>query len=241
MNPFKLLVLSVFTVLALTTSNAPAQKKDSVYTYKNPSANGTGKVYMGREIAGIMSFDGVAWLERNSRSKEENTDLAISRLPVLKNSIVADIGAGSGFYTFRIAPKVSEGKVYAVEIQNDAIAYLKNKATELKASNVVVIKGAEKSPNLPEGSIDLAIMVDVYHELLYPQEFLQSIKRALRPKGRLLLLEYKQEDPAVAIKPEHKMSVKQVEKELGANGFRFVQNGQFMPIQHFLVFERAPK
>lgn len=221
--------------------NAIAQKKDSIYSYKTPSANGTGKVYMGREIAGIMSFDGVAWLERNSRSKEENTDLAISNLPVSKNSVVADIGAGSGFYTFRIAPKVSEGKVYAVEIQDDAIDYLKDKAAELKANNVIVIKGAEKSPNLPDGSIDLAIMVDVYHELLYPQEFLQGIKQTLKPKGRLLLLEYKQEDPGVAIKPEHKMSVKQVEKELSANGFKLVQNGQFMPIQHFLVFEKVPK
>jgi ubiquinone/menaquinone biosynthesis C-methylase UbiE len=196
---------------------------------------------MGREISGIMSFDGVAWLERNSRSKEENTDLAISRLPVSKNSIVADIGAGSGFYTFRIAPKVSEGEVYTVEIQDDAISYLKKKTSELKADNVTVIKGTEKSPELPDGSVDLAIMVDVYHELLYPREFLQAIKRALKPKGRLLLLEYKQEDPAVAIKPEHKMSVKQVQKELTANGFRLVQNGQFMPIQHFLVFEKVPK
>ncbi|HMI02681.1 MAG TPA: class I SAM-dependent methyltransferase [Pedobacter sp.] len=241
MNFFKILVLLVLAVPALKTSSAFAQKKDSVYTYKTPSANGTGKVYMGREIAGIMSFDGMAWLERNSRSKEENTDLAISRLPVSKNGVVADIGAGSGFYTFRIAPKVSGGKVYAVEIQDDAVAYLKNKATELKTDNVTVIKGAEKSPNLPDGSIDLAIMVDVYHELLYPKEFLQAIKRALKSKGKLLLLEYKQEDPAVAIKPEHKMSVSQVEKELTANGFHLVQNGQFMPIQHFLVFEKLPK
>jgi ubiquinone/menaquinone biosynthesis C-methylase UbiE len=241
MNIYKILVLLVLTVPTLGTNSAFAQEKDSVYTYKTPSANGTGKVYMGREIAGIMSFDGVAWLERNSRSKEENTDLAISRLPVSKNSTVADIGAGSGFYTFRIAPKVNEGKVYAVEIQDDAIAYLKEKAAELKAYNVTVIKGTNKSPNLPDGLVDLAIMVDVYHELLYPQEFLQSIKRALKPKGRLLLLEYKQEDPAVAIKPEHKMSVKQVEKELTANGFRLIQNGQFMPIQHFLVFEKLPK
>lgn len=241
MNSFKILVLLVLFVPALKASSAFAQKKDSVYTYKTPSANGTGKVYMGREIAGIMSFDGVAWLERNSRSKEENTDLAISRLPVSRNSIVADIGAGSGFYTFRIAPKVSDGKVYAVEIQDDAIAYLKKKAAELKADNVTVIKGTDKSPNLPEGSVDLAVMVDVYHELLHPQEFLQAIKRALMSKGRLLLLEYKQEDPAVAIKPEHKMSVKQIEKELGANGFRLIQNGQFMPIQHFLVFEKVPK
>ncbi len=235
MKRFKWIAVSCLLIVAVT---ATAQKPNAIYTNKKPSANGTGKVYMGREIAEIMSFEGVSWLERNTRSKEENTDLAISKLPVAKNSVVADIGAGSGFYTFRIAPKVSEGKVYAVEIQDDAITYLQKKATELNTKNVMVIKGAEQSPNLPDGSIDLAIMVDVYHELMYPHEFLQAIKRALRPKGKLLLIEYKQEDPAVAIKEEHKMSVKQVSKELKANGYHLIQNGQFMPIQHFLVFQR---
>ncbi|RZM22183.1 MAG: class I SAM-dependent methyltransferase [Pedobacter sp.] len=235
MKSFKWIIV---TCLAFTAANALAQKPKTIYSYKQPSANGTGKVYMGREIAEIMSFEGVSWLERNTRSKEENTDLAISKLPVASNSVVADIGAGSGFYTFRIAPKVPEGKVYAVEIQNDAITYLQKKAAELNTKNVMVIKGAEKSPNLPDGSIDLAIMVDVYHELMYPHEFLQAIKRALKPKGKLLLIEYKQEDPAVAIKEEHKMSVRQVSKELKANGYHLVQNGQFMPIQHFLVFQR---
>jgi len=235
MNTFKLLI-SFFCFLIAEV--ASAQEKDNVYSYKTPSANGTGKVYMDREIANIMSFDGVSWLERNSRSKEENTNLAISKLPLRENSIVADVGAGSGFYTFRIAPIVIKGKVYAVEIQDDAIAYLKNKAVELKANHVTVIKGAEKSPNLPDNSIDLVIMVDVYHELLYPKEFLKSIRRSLKTKGKLLLLEYKAEDPAVAIKPEHKMTVKQVDKELSANGFKLVQNGEFMPLQHFLLFQK---
>lgn len=235
MKSFNWIAVSCLLTVAVT---ATAQKPKAIYSYKEPSANGTGKVYMGREIAEIMSFEGVSWLERNTRSKEENTDLAISKLPVAKNSVVADIGAGSGFYTFRIAPKVIEGKVYAVEIQDDAITYLQKKTAELNTKNVMVIKGAEKSPNLPDGSIDLAIMVDVYHELMYPHEFLQAIKRALKPKGKLLLIEYKQEDPTVAIKEEHKMSVHQVSKELKANGYHLVQNGQFMPIQHFLVFQR---
>jgi precorrin-6B methylase 2 len=213
-----------------------AQQVTNGYGSKKPSANGTGKVYMGREIAQVMSFEGVSWLERNSRSKEENTDLAISRLPVTKNSIVADIGAGSGFYTFRIAPKVKQ--IYAVEIQDDALKFLKDRSKELKLDNVAVLKGSERSAGLPENNIDLAFMVDVYHELLYPKEVLQSIHKSLKPKGKLVLIEYKGEDPEVAIKEEHKMTVRQVTKELKANGFKLIQNGQFMPIQHFLVFEK---
>jgi ubiquinone/menaquinone biosynthesis C-methylase UbiE len=213
-----------------------AQKNNTSYTSKQPSSNGTGKVYMGREIAQVMSFEGVSWLERNTRSKEENTELAISKLPIGKTSVVADIGAGSGFYTFRIAPKVKQ--IFAVEIQDDALMYLKAKSKELNRNNVVVIKGTEKSAELPENSVDLAFMVDVYHELLFPKEVLQSIKKSLKPKGKLLLIEYKGEDPQVAIKEEHKMTVKQVTKELNANGFKLVQNGQFMPIQHFLVFQK---
>ncbi|MGY4386273.1 precorrin-6B methylase 2 [Pedobacter sp. UYP24] len=226
-------------VLLMTTGSfCNEQKQESPYTTKAPSSNGTGKVYMGREIAQVMDFAGVSWLERNTRSKEENTNLTIAKLPLTKSSVVADIGAGSGFYTFRIADKVPNGKVYAVEIQDDAIAYLKNKASEKGINNVIVVKGNEKTTNLPAGTIDLAFMVDVYHELLYPQEVLQSLKKALKPGGKLLLIEYRGEDPEVNIKKEHKMTVKQVKKELEANGFKLIQNGQFLPIQHFLLFEK---
>lgn len=212
---------------------------ESSYTFKKPSANGTGKVYLGREIAHVMSFEGVDWLERNSRTQEENTILAVASLPIKSNSVVADIGAGSGFYTFRVAQRIPKGKVYAVEIQNDAIAYLKKKALEDKLANVEVIKGTEISPNLPLNSIDLAFMVDVYHELAHPVAYLAALSKALKPGGRLLLLEYKEEDPAVAIKAEHKMSVKQAKKELAANGFKLVKNGTFLPLQHFLLFEKT--
>jgi len=230
--------LKYLTLILLFTQDfaALAQQSDSSYTMKKPSANGTGKVYLGREIAQVMSFEGVEWLERNTRSQEENTNLAISKLPINKNSVVADIGAGSGFYTFRIAPKVKQ--VYAVEIQDDALNYLKDRSKALKLDNVTVVKGSETTPGLPENSIDLAIMVDVYHELRYPKETLQALKKSLKPSGKLLLIEYRAEDPQVAIKEEHKMSVSQVTKELAANGFELVQNGQFMPIQHFLVFQR---
>jgi ubiquinone/menaquinone biosynthesis C-methylase UbiE len=210
----------------------------NIYTYKQPDADGTGKVYMGREIASVMSFEGVSWLERNTRQQEENTSLAIAKLPLSKNTVVADVGAGSGYYTFRMAPKVPLGKVYAVEIQDDALNYLRQRSKALKLANVIVVKGTEKSPGLPENAIDLAIMVDVYHELSNPYEVLQSLKNSLKPKGKLLLLEYRGEDPEVAIKKTHKMTVVQVQKELKASGFHLIKNSQFMPIQHYLLFEK---
>ncbi|MBG6233802.1 ubiquinone/menaquinone biosynthesis C-methylase UbiE [Pedobacter sp. CAN_A7] len=230
-----LLIPFCFLIVVHTTS----AQEQSPYTFKKPSANGTGKVYMGREIAQVMSFDGVEWLERNSRMREENITLALASLPLKSNSVVADVGAGSGFYTFRVARRISEGKVYAVEIQDHAIAYLKKKAVDDRLDNVKVIKGTEITPNLPANSIDLAFMVDVYHELQHPKAYLEALSRALKPNGQLLLLEYKEEDPTVGIKPEHKMSVRQVKKELEASGFKLVRNGTFLPLQHFLLFEKT--
>ncbi|RYD94545.1 MAG: methyltransferase [Sphingobacteriales bacterium] len=230
-----LLLLTACLVAAGFTQTAP---QDSIYTYKTASRDGTGKWYKGREIAHFMDFAGAAWLERNTRQKEENTNLAIQKLPMNAGSIIADIGAGTGYYTFRIADKVPKGKVYAVEIQDDAITYLKNKAGQRDQKNVAVVKGGEKSPNLPANAVDLAIMVDVYHELSYPQEMLQAIRRSLKPGGKLLLLEYRAEDPKVSIKPLHKMTVEQVNKELAANGFKLVQRENFLPMQHYLVYQK---
>lgn len=236
-NRIVILFLGLFLMVV---SEVLAQKTNApVYTYKTPSYDGIGKVYMGREISFVMGFEGMSWLERRSREQEESVSLAIKNLPVTESSVVADIGAGSGHYTFKIAPKVPKGKIYAVEIQDQAINYLKAKSKELGLSNVVPVMGTEKSANLPAASIDLAIMVDVYHELEFPVEMLASIRQSLKPGGKLLLIEFRGEDPEVAIKPLHKMTVKQAKKELTANGFKLVQNGQFMKIQHFLVFEKV--
>jgi len=235
-----ILFLSFFFLSVFCYAQNP-QKEISgkeIYSYKTPDRDGTGKVYMGREISQVMNFMGMAWLERATRPQEENTELAIKNLPITKQSVVADIGAGSGYYTFRIAKRVPEGLVYAVEIQDPAIKYLEEKSKELKFDHVKTIKGSEKSPNLPENAIDLALMVDVYHELLYPHEVLQEIRKSLKADGKLLLIEYRGEDPKVMIKPLHKMTVDQVTKELNANGFKLIQNGQFMNVQHFLVFEK---
>lgn len=231
-----MLIRPAFLLLLNLLLTYPFQ--DSVYQHKNASDGGTGKVYFDREIARIMDFSGSAWLERKTRQTEEHSDLTIEKLPIDQNSVVADIGAGTGYYTFKICNKVQQGRVYAVEVQDDAVNYLKNKVGQLDIKNVTVIKGKEQSPELPENSIDLAMMVDVYHELLYPHEMLQNIRKALKAKGKLLLIEYKAEDPKVEIRPLHKMSVKQVSKELEANGFHLVQDGEFLPIQHFLLFEK---
>jgi ubiquinone/menaquinone biosynthesis C-methylase UbiE len=211
---------------------------DSVYTFKTPHPDGTGKVYMGREIAHVMSASGAGWLERSTRQQEEDAEAAIAALPLSPGSAVADIGAGSGYYTFRIARRVPQGKVYAVEVQDEFVASLKARVQREGASNVTVIKGGEQHPNLPDSSLDLAIMVDVYHELAYPQEMLQAVHKALRPGGKLLLLEYRAEDPAIPIKALHKLSVAQAKKELAASGFLLAENREFLPIQHYLLFRK---
>ncbi|GAB2483464.1 class I SAM-dependent methyltransferase [Algoriphagus taiwanensis] len=235
--------LLFFLCFALSCSGQSSSKKskEEVYTYKNASFDGIGKVYMGREISFVMGFEGMSWLERSSREKEENVSKAIENLPVEPNSVVADIGAGSGYFTFRIAPRVPEGKVYAVEIQDSAIKYLSSKSKELGFSQVEPIMGTETSPNLPENTVDVALMVDVYHELEYPVEMLAGIRKALKPKGKLILIEYRGEDDWIPIKPLHKMTVNQAKIELEANGFKLVQNGKFLSIQHFLVFEQVAK
>ena len=238
MFKFRSAFLLLIPLLCAVSTSRSNQQQDNVYTYKTASDGGTGKFYYGREIAHIMDFSGSAWLERNTRQVEENANLVISKLPLNDNSVVADIGAGTGYYTFKIYNQVSKGKIYAEEIQTDAVNYLKNKAGQLGAMNVIVVKGNEKSPELPENSIDLALMVDVYHELSYPHEMLQSIRKSLKLKGKLLLLEYRAEDPKVDIKPLHKMSVKQANKELTANGFHLVEDGEFLPIQHYLIYEK---
>lgn len=231
------IALFVFILFSFTQCNSQtSRKEDSIYTYKKASPDGTGKWYMGREIAYVMGASGAAWLERDDRQKEENTEQAIKNMKLKPTDVVADVGAGSGYYSFRIARLVPNGKVYAVDVQDEMISMLNERKRKSKANNVEVIKSSDSTCNLPDNSIDLAIMVDVYHELEYPHEMLQSIHNALKKGGKLLLIEYRGEDASVSIKPLHKTTIAQCNKELTANGFQLVYDGEFLPIQHFLEY-----
>ncbi|MFL3025700.1 MAG: class I SAM-dependent methyltransferase, partial [Candidatus Neomarinimicrobiota bacterium] len=182
---------------------------------------------------------GAPWLERNSRLSEERTDLVVKSIGLKKNDVIADFGAGSGYYTKRLAPLCS--LVYAVDIQREMLKINKNNMMRNKVDNVAFILGSDKVTNLPDQSLDYLIMVDVYHELEYPYEIMQDIHRAMKLNGQVILVEYKKEDPKIMIKPLHKMSVKQVEKEMNYSGFILNHSFNELPMQHMLFFIKKTK
>jgi ubiquinone/menaquinone biosynthesis C-methylase UbiE/uncharacterized membrane protein len=226
--------------LMLTACSQPPEST-STYTDGPASSAGTGRYYMDREIAQVMSYRGADWLERAERPQLERTDLALKNLPLTPSSVVADIGAGSGYFSRRIAQLIPDGKVIAVDIQPEMLTITRNRAAEENISNINTLLAQEKTPNLASNSIDLALLVDVYHELKWPQEVMLNIRDALKPGGQVVLIEYRAEDKSVPIIPIHKMSEAQAQKELEAIGFRLVENLGFLPGQHFLVFAAANK
>ena len=201
--------------------------------------NGIGTYYLGRQIAHIMGHNGADWLERSGRRQEENTDLLLKELQLKPTDVVADIGAGTGFFSFQLAKKVPKGEVLAVDIQPEMIAALQANKHRFKASNVRPVLGNTTNPNLPANSVDLVLIVDAYHEFDHPREMGRAIRRALRPgTGRLALVEYRAEDPDVPIKRIHKMSVEQARKEMTAVGLEYVKTVETLPQQHLLLFRK---
>lgn len=236
-----LIFVSVFALLmtvALISFCSTAAWADTVYEQRSPSWEGTGKVYLGREIAPVMGYQGASWLERRSRNQEEASERLVQRLPLQATDTVADIGAGTGYMSLRIAQRLTKGQVLAVDLQPEMVEMLTTRLQKNAIENIHPILGGERSPLLDEQSIDLALMVDVYHELAYPKEMLDAIARSLKPHGKLILAEYKAENPKVRIKPLHKMSQSQVKAELQASGFKYINNLGGLPQQHLLAFEK---
>ncbi|MDJ0518146.1 MAG: class I SAM-dependent methyltransferase [Okeania sp. SIO2F4] len=237
------IILSLFMlILSLNSCSINTEivpNSDIIYQYRiihNPE--GIGKFYLGREIAKVMGHEGAGWLERPSRSNQEKPENAINNLELKSTDVVADIGAGTGYFTFRISPLVPEGKLLAVDIQPEMLDLINFVNHKENITNVETILGDVDNPNLPPSSVDIALLVDTYHEFEYPREMMLGIVEGLKPGGRVVLLEYRSENPMIMIKGLHKMSEKQVKKEMKAVGLVWEDTRNFLPQQHFLVFKK---
>jgi precorrin-6B methylase 2 len=227
------LLLAAGAVLA--QPNSVAER----YTAAPASADGIGKRYMGREISAVMGWQGAAWLEREEREREERTDLLLAALALQPGMVVADIGAGTGYLSRRMAPAVVPGgKVLAVDVQPEMVNLLQAGAKRSGLTQIEARLGAADDVRLPAGSVDLAIMVDVYHELSHPYEVMASVMKALKPGGRVVFVEYKAEDPRVPIKPLHKMSEAQIKREAAVFALDWERTVSTLPWQHVVVFRK---
>jgi len=195
----------------------------------------------GRRFAPVMGYQGAEWLERIERDEEEAPDVALSVLKIPKGASVADIGAGSGYITVKLAARVGPtGRVFANDVQPQMLEMLARRFANQRITNVTMVQGTVDDPKLPASSVDLELMVDVYHELSQPQTMLRHLREALKPGGRLVLLEYRKEDPSIPIRPEHKMSVAEAKLEVEAEGFTLAKVDETLPRQHILIFTMKP-
>lgn len=235
LRPLKLLSIAILCCLSNLWAD---EQKEEIYQKGERTKDGIGKYYMGREISQVMGHLGAGWLERPKREQEERTDLLIKNMQLSKSDQVADIGAGSGYFSFRISPLVPQGKVHAVDISPQMLGIIRAKKAKGNFENVLPVQSTIKNTTLAKNSIDCALIVDAYHEFSYPHEMAESIFDALKPGGKLILIEYRREDPAVPIKLLHKMSEEQAKKEITPVGFKWKKTLDFLPQQHFIVFEK---
>ena len=236
-------ITQIILILTLVVSNyqckgqtTEKQVSAEIYSYKTGDPNGIGKWYKGREIAHVMGYQGMGWLERSEREEEENTTKLLKNMNIQLGDTIADIGAGSGYHVFKMAPMAESGQIYAVDIQTEMLSAMATKKEAGPNKNITLVQGDEKSVNLPENSVDKVLMVDVYHEFNFPLEMIQSIKKAMRPDAQLYLIEYRGEDTSVPIKELHKMTEAQAVKEMKAAGLQLEKNIANLPWQHCMVF-----
>ena len=222
----------------LPPANADSSVATPPYRQGRGSPGGIGKFYQGREIAAVMGFEGAPWLDRPSRAGEERPDLLVEELHLQPGMTVADIGAGSGYLSRRMAPLVQTGRVFAVDVQPQMVALLTRLSQRPEYKNLMPIQGGADDVRLPPASVDLAVLVDVYHELAYPYEVMRSLVRALKPGGRVVLVEYRAGDPDVPIKTLHKMSEAQIRREMSVLPLVWDHTSERLPMQHFVVFRK---
>lgn len=220
------------------TMAAGSSVADDRYQERQPSRDGIGRVYMGREIAFVMGYQGARWLDRPTRKDEERTDLLVDSLPLEADDVVADIGAGTGYFSVPIARRVPDGRVLAVDLQPQMLESVRRRAALAGLDNIEAVQATETNPGLPVGSVDLALFVDVYHEISHPWEVMGRVVESLAPDGLVVLVEYRAEDPSVPIKPLHKMSERQARREMHAVGLTWLETIDVLPQQHILVFGR---
>ena len=230
-------VCVILTPLALLAEN-PGISNESAYTEGEASRDGIGKFYMGREISKVMGHLGAGWLERPERVQQERTDLLIEKLALKPTNHVVDLGAGSGYFTFRMAPLVPQGKVYAVDISPEMLAIVRAKMRKSNAENIETVLSTVTDLKLENNSADCVLIVDAYHEFSHPLEMGKSIYNTLKPGGKLVLIEYRMEDPGIPIKKLHKMSQKQAIQEISAVGLKWEETSEALPQQHFMVFRK---
>jgi len=230
--------ISLICTLSLLPMFVKGADSNSTYSLGTATRDGIGKFYMGREISKVMGHLGASWLERPKREQEERTDLLIQGLELKPSDNVADIGSGSGYFSFRMAKLVPEGKVFAVDISPQMIGIVRAKMAQLKVSNISPTQSTITQTKLPKNSIDTALIVDAYHEFSHPLEMATSIFSSLKPGGKLVLIEYRMEDPSVPIKLLHKMSEKQARLEMKVAGFKWEKTLKMLPQQHFMIFRK---
>ena len=225
-------------LLVISSVCAAAPPAETRYRIATPDRDGIGKFYMGRQISHVMGHQGASWLERGSRRSEERTDLLIASLPLEPDFIVADIGAGTGYFSFPVATRVPQGRVLAVDIQPEMLAMISSRMVQSGTTNVEPVLGGVESPNLAINSIDLAFIVDAYHEFSHPFEMGQGLFDALKPGGQLVLVEYRGEDSTLPISALRRMTEDQAIKEMRVVGLRWEATRDILPQQHFMIFEK---
>jgi SAM-dependent methyltransferase len=240
MIKFRLRASAAVVALTLALLNPPvsATTDESHYQMITPSRDGTGKLYMGREISHIMGHLGAGWLERPSREREERTDLLIQNMGLKDTDSVVDLGAGTGYFSFPIAQQLSAGKVLAIDIEPEMLKRIEQRKTVSGIQNIETVLASKTNPNIPADSVDVVLLVDAYHEFSHPREVMAAVSRGLKPGGRVILVEYRGEDRKVPIKRLHKMTQQQAKKELNAVGLRWQRTDQYLPQQHVMVFTK---